>query len=162
MLGLETSRAPSLDVPAACQGSFGWRILLTRQPDPPPPFPFPPSQNTKEKNRWAGLDEARTQFLNNSCQITTTHQKVPRSPLLPFAITNQLSIAFFFYPTWPYTVLLTLRGPYAPYLWLYFFASPKPPKPFPLPPGWTRISPFLVSDSAPGLDFWAALPPSIY
>lgn len=33
---------------------------------------------------------------------------------------------------------------------------------FPLPPGWTRISPFLVSDSAPGLDLWAALLPSLY
>lgn len=43
----------------ACQGSFGWRILLTRQPDPPLPFPPPPSQNTKEKLAglaWAGLD----------------------------------------------------------------------------------------------------------
>lgn len=45
----------------ACQGSFGWRILLTRQPDPPLPFPSPPPKTQKKKPAglaWAGLDEA--------------------------------------------------------------------------------------------------------
>lgn len=167
MLGLETWRAPSLDVPACLPGFF--RLADSSDPpawSPPLPFPSPPSQNTKEKNRWAGAALGWMRLghssWTHSCQIITTPSKIPRSPLLPFAITNQPSIAFFLpYPdlTWPYTVLTYLTRSLRSFRPLtVFLCFSETAEAFPPPPRLdANFSLFGIRFCA-WFGLWAALP----